>query len=129
MSYHYSKYEFLGPDSAGVRGGEVQFQVSEFFEPLKRGKTGKLQGYCTAPIWLSAFTPLNRPFPGAKLDVPRLAAPRGPARGRARANRPGLSYRMFESHSSAPRTIGAGMSRSRIHLRYPRRLEAHLTKG
>eukprot|EP01043_Picozoa_sp_COSAG02_P043137 COSAG02_NODE_3731_length_6312_cov_32.691453_7_plen_108_part_00 len=27
MSYHYSKYEFLGPDSAGFRGGEVQFQV------------------------------------------------------------------------------------------------------
>eukprot|EP01043_Picozoa_sp_COSAG02_P054775 COSAG02_NODE_6256_length_3698_cov_6.245902_4_plen_123_part_00 len=25
-------------------------------------------------------------FPGTKLDVPRLAAPRGPARGRARAN-------------------------------------------
>ena len=56
-------------------------------------------------IWISAFTRLNRPFPGAKLDVPRLAAPRGPARGRARANRPSLSYRMFESHScmrSAP---------------------------
>ena len=34
MSYHYSKYEFLGTDSAGFRGGEVQFQVSEFFEPL-----------------------------------------------------------------------------------------------
>eukprot|EP01043_Picozoa_sp_COSAG02_P052526 COSAG02_NODE_5673_length_4139_cov_2.729950_1_plen_31_part_10 len=26
-------------------------------------------------IWISAFTHLNRPFPGAKLDVPRLAAP------------------------------------------------------
>ena len=37
MSYHYSKYEFLGPDSAGFRGGEVQFQVSEFFEPLLVG--------------------------------------------------------------------------------------------
>eukprot|EP01043_Picozoa_sp_COSAG02_P027694 COSAG02_NODE_1645_length_11523_cov_10.783876_10_plen_49_part_00 len=35
MSYTYSKYEFLGPDSAGFRGGEVQFQVSEFFEPLE----------------------------------------------------------------------------------------------
>eukprot|EP01043_Picozoa_sp_COSAG02_P017764 COSAG02_NODE_813_length_16901_cov_45.562135_6_plen_69_part_00 len=45
MSYHYSRYEFLGPDSAGFRGGEVQFQVSEFSEPLRRGKTGKLQGY------------------------------------------------------------------------------------
>ena len=28
MSYYYSKYEFLGPDSAGVRGGEVQFEES-----------------------------------------------------------------------------------------------------
>ena len=50
-------------------------------------------------IWVSAFTHLNRPFPGAKLDVPRLAAPRGAARGRVRANRPGLPYHMFESHS------------------------------
>ena len=57
----------------------------------------------TVPIAISAFTPLNRPFPGAKLDVPRLGAPRGPARGRARANRPSLSYRMFESHIGARR--------------------------
>ena len=35
MSYHYIKYEFLGTDSAGFRCGEVQFQVSEFFEPLE----------------------------------------------------------------------------------------------
>ena len=28
MSCYYSKYEFLGPDSAGVRGGEVQFEES-----------------------------------------------------------------------------------------------------
>ncbi len=26
-------YEFTGQDSAGFRGGEVEFQVSEFFEP------------------------------------------------------------------------------------------------
>ena len=42
-----------------------------------------------------------RPFPDTKLDVPRLAAPRGPARGRARANRPGRSYRMSVYHSGA----------------------------
>ena len=27
-------YEFVGQDSAGLRGGEVQFQVSKFFEPI-----------------------------------------------------------------------------------------------
>ncbi len=42
------------------------------------------------PIAISVEKFLNRPFPGTKLDVPRLAAPCGPAR----ANRPGLSYRM-----------------------------------
>eukprot|EP01043_Picozoa_sp_COSAG02_P033785 COSAG02_NODE_2324_length_9133_cov_38.463361_9_plen_58_part_00 len=40
MSYYYSKYEFLRPDSAGFRGGEVQFQVSEFFEPLGTSRRG-----------------------------------------------------------------------------------------
>ena len=34
MSYYYDKYEFMGQDSAGFRGGEVEFQVSEFFEPM-----------------------------------------------------------------------------------------------
>eukprot|EP01043_Picozoa_sp_COSAG02_P032803 COSAG02_NODE_2208_length_9500_cov_13.043400_2_plen_86_part_00 len=29
MSYHFSKYKFLG---SGFRTGEVQFQFSEFFE-------------------------------------------------------------------------------------------------
>ena len=53
-----------------------------------------------APIAISVETPLNRPFPGTKLDVPRLAAPRGRARGAARANLPGRSYRMFVYHSS-----------------------------
>ena len=33
MSYYIIKYEFMGQDSAGLRGGEVQFQVSQFFEP------------------------------------------------------------------------------------------------
>ena len=32
MSYYVIKYEFMGQDSAGLRGGDVQFQV--FFEPL-----------------------------------------------------------------------------------------------
>ena len=34
MSYYDDKYEFMGQDSAGFRGGEVEFQVSEFFEPM-----------------------------------------------------------------------------------------------
>jgi hypothetical protein len=32
MSYHYCKYEFLGPESDD-EDLEVQFQVIEFFEP------------------------------------------------------------------------------------------------
>eukprot|EP01043_Picozoa_sp_COSAG02_P041022 COSAG02_NODE_3367_length_6860_cov_18.483508_4_plen_56_part_00 len=47
-----------------------------------------------APMAIPVEKFLNGPFPGTKLDVPRLAAPRGPARGRARGNRPGRSYRM-----------------------------------
>eukprot|EP01043_Picozoa_sp_COSAG02_P037129 COSAG02_NODE_2765_length_8068_cov_6.824319_8_plen_113_part_00 len=60
--------------------------------------------------------PLNRPFPGAKLDVPRLAAPRGPARGRARANRPSLSVcYLFESHSGgSARARRAWSNQSRL---------------
>ena len=42
MSYYIIKYEFMGRDSAGFRGGEVQFQVSEFFEPLE-GNRGERQ--------------------------------------------------------------------------------------
>eukprot|EP01043_Picozoa_sp_COSAG02_P037272 COSAG02_NODE_2783_length_8036_cov_41.488976_12_plen_88_part_00 len=61
--------------------------------------------YVSMSYYYSKFLHLplfrNRPFPGTKLDVPRLAAPRGPTRGRARANRPSLSYSMFESHSGA----------------------------
>ena len=59
MSYHYSKYEFLGPDSAGFRGGEVQFQVSEFFDldfciyppkpTISRYQTRCAQVGCSAP--------------------------------------------------------------------------------
>ena len=36
MSYCIIKYEFMSQDSAVVRGGEVQFQVSKFFESLRR---------------------------------------------------------------------------------------------
>ena len=86
MSYHYSKYEFLGPDSAGFRGGEVQFQVSEFFEPLPFRGVRPDSSMGAAPIAISVETSLNRPFSGTKLDMPRLDPPRGPARGRARAN-------------------------------------------
>ena len=70
MSYYIIKYEFMGQDSAGLRGGEVQFQVIKFFEPLYivGVRPGIFTG--TAPIAISIETPLNRPFPGTKLDVP-----------------------------------------------------------
>jgi len=89
MSYYYDKYEFTGQDSAGFRGGEVEFQVSEFFEPM--GMSRRILPW--APVAISVETSRTSPIPGTELDVPRLAAPRGPARGRARANLRDLTYR------------------------------------
>ena len=37
-------------------------------------------------------------IPGSKLDMPRLDAPRGPARGRARANQPNLRGLIYTLH-------------------------------
>ena len=93
------------------------------------------------PIAIPVEKFLNRPFPGTKLDMPRLAAPRGPARGAARANLPGVwlipgctcrrlpliiriiagrSYRMFVYHSSrgagAMQVYGVGLLVSRVVL-------------
>ena len=45
-----------------------------------------------APIAIPVEKFLNRPFPGTKLDMPRLDPPRGPARGAARANLRSLSF-------------------------------------
>eukprot|EP01043_Picozoa_sp_COSAG02_P003699 COSAG02_NODE_92_length_37588_cov_135.916242_26_plen_61_part_00 len=45
-----------------------------------------------APVSISVETFPKAPIPGTELDVPRLAAPRGPARGRARANLRDLTY-------------------------------------
>ena len=47
----------------------------------------------TVPIAIPVEKFLNRPFPGTEFDVPRLASPRGPARGRARSNLRDLMYR------------------------------------
>ena len=90
MSYYNNKYEFVGQDSAGSRGGEAQIQVIK-----SSSLCGCLDGFRsmgTVPIAISVETSLTRLFSGTKLDVPRLAAPRGPARGRARANLRGLIY-------------------------------------
>ena len=45
----------------------------------------------TVPIAIPVEKFLNRPFSGTKLEVPRLATPRGRARGRARAIMQSLS--------------------------------------
>eukprot|EP01043_Picozoa_sp_COSAG02_P006205 COSAG02_NODE_175_length_31226_cov_95.275934_2_plen_76_part_00 len=54
-------------------------------------------------VWIaiSVETSLNRPFPGTKLDMPRLDPPRGPARGRARANLRDLMSRSSSTIASA----------------------------
>ena len=79
-------------------GADREIQVIKFFEQLGTSRRG-------IPMATPVEKFLNRPFPGTKLDVPRLAAPRGPARGRARANRPGRSYRMSVYHSSGHRSV------------------------
>jgi len=98
MSYYYNKYEFVGQDSAGSRGGEAQIQVIKSSRAFVDVSTDSSMG--TVPIAISVETSLTRLFSGTKLDVPRLAAPRGPARGRARANLRGLIYRMSAYHSN-----------------------------
>ena len=40
MSYYKIKYEFMGQDSAGLRGGEVQFQVIKEHTPTHRAEEG-----------------------------------------------------------------------------------------
>eukprot|EP01043_Picozoa_sp_COSAG02_P019241 COSAG02_NODE_920_length_15934_cov_11.363751_2_plen_84_part_00 len=56
------------------------------------------------PIHDSVETFPKAPIPGTKLDMPRLDPPRGPARGRARANLRDLMYRMFVYHSYGTRS-------------------------
>ena len=74
---------------------EVHFQVSQFVEPLSDIRGVRPGIFMSAVcIWISALTPRNRPFPGRELDVPRLTAPRGPARGPARANLRSLHARI-----------------------------------
>ena len=108
MSYYNNKYEFVGQDSAGSRGGEAQIQVIK-----SSSLCGCLDGFFhgqlgTVPIAISVETSRTRLFSGTKLDVPRLAAPRGPARGRARANLRGLIYRMsaYDSGGAPARAAG-----------------------
>ena len=40
MSYHIIKYEFMGQDSAGLRGADRKIQVIKFFEPLGTSRRG-----------------------------------------------------------------------------------------
>ena len=57
------------------------------------------------PIEPPVETSVTRTQERVKLDVPRLAAPRGRARGRARANLRGLIYRMSAYDSRARNSI------------------------
>ena len=84
MSYYVIKYEFMGQDSAGLRGADRKIQVIKFFEPLGTSRRGIPWEFRGSPMATPVEKFRNRPFPGTKLDVPRLAAPRGPARGAAR---------------------------------------------
>eukprot|EP01043_Picozoa_sp_COSAG02_P019453 COSAG02_NODE_937_length_15789_cov_11.515360_5_plen_84_part_00 len=77
-------YEFTGQDSAGFRGGEVEFQVSEFFEPM--GMSRRILPWARAPVAISVETSRTSP----KFPVPNSMCPGWLLRaGRARANLPG----------------------------------------
>ena len=71
-----------GSESSRTQGREVLFQVSEFLEPI--GMFHRNFPWARVPIAISVETFPKASIPGTELDVPRLAAPRGPARGRAR---------------------------------------------
>jgi hypothetical protein len=58
-----------------VRKVQTGFRESA---PFRNFSTGNSMGDAPMAIPVEKF--LNRPFPGTKLDVPRLAAPRGLAR-------------------------------------------------
>eukprot|EP01043_Picozoa_sp_COSAG02_P028678 COSAG02_NODE_1749_length_11069_cov_88.967274_12_plen_91_part_00 len=76
-----------GSESSRTQGREVLFQVSEFLEPIGMFH----RNFPWVPIAISVETFPKAPIPGTELDVPRLDDPRGPARGRARANLRDLS--------------------------------------
>ena len=83
-------YEFVGPNPAGLRG-EVQMQVSEFFEPI--GMFHRNFPWAIGP---------NSRYRTRYAQVGCSARAR--ARPRAREP-PGSEYRMFEYHS-CPGTAG-----------------------
>eukprot|EP01043_Picozoa_sp_COSAG02_P013951 COSAG02_NODE_566_length_20219_cov_13.531759_11_plen_100_part_00 len=53
-----------GPDPAGFRGGEVEFQVSEFFEPM--GMSRRILPWAPVHVAISVETYQyqSRPIPG-----------------------------------------------------------------
>ena len=64
MSSYVTKYEFVGQDSAGLRGGEVQFQVSKTVPRLATSRRGFPWGLPQVPVAIPVEKLLNRPFPG-----------------------------------------------------------------
>ena len=87
------------------------FQVSEFLEPI--GMFHRNFPWARAPVSISVETFPKASIPGTELDVPRLAAPRGPARGRARANLRDLTYRSSSTIAAAPWRVCAVNRRAR----------------
>ena len=79
MSYYIIKYEFKGQDSEDP-GGEAGSDRVQRKCPVCSHFDGSF------PIAVLVEKFLNRPFPGTKLDMPRLDPPRGPARGAARTS-------------------------------------------
>ena len=94
-------YEFVGQNPAGLRDGRCCFRsvsswsLSGCFTGIFRGRG--------APVSISVETFPKASIPGTELDVPRLAAPRGPARGRARANLRDLTYRSSSTIAASAR--------------------------
>ena len=83
-------YELVGQNPAGLRDGRCCFR-SVSSSSLLVCLDGIFRSAALVSISVETFP--KDSIPGTELDVPRLAAPRGPARGRARANLRDLTYR------------------------------------
>ena len=78
MSSYVTKYEFMGHDSAGLRGGEVQFQVSKTVPrlgtsrrilPLQITDYSLLQVLTVLPFKQHALETAMWPFPLVRLGL------------------------------------------------------------
>ena len=122
MSFYYNEYEFVGQDSAGPRGGEVQIQVVKFFGVLGTSRREIPWADCDP----------RREVP--KISISRYqtrcaqvgCSARGPARPRARTGYIQIHTENCIRNSESGCSLAAGIrrrykqgSRARVHSYIP----------